>query len=1235
PSTPAGASPSGAWLLLSILAFHIAIKRRIMANVDMENGYNSSKPSGLRPPQTRLPQLSSSTSQGLHEISESQNNTRMGSSSNVTSGVKRGLPPPGTDSTPAADGFSPGRLSAYRSRLLTSIAFAVMQPEPKRKTLVEKASEFPGAGRSQIAAPTPARSFVKGSALKDIVSLHFPSFMFPQTQIARLPTTWQSNSDMRPAPWTSETTSRTFCSNNYDFGLHYPRPNSSIHIILFRLLLELLSLSCAICYLRIRQFVSRIWLSTTQEWRLILRLFLSCLFNPGDAFWPWSAPSQPTSSSGPPSTSLELSNQAIRRPRDRSGFRRNFFRIPNRIKSFHLFVSWLNKDDLGEKGVSLQLNANYSDHRSRLFQEDQHDVDWVDCLNWIGVSRSADDCVFNQAKPNTSTRPISYNSNTSRHASNSSYASSVGPGTRPPSRSSHTSYSHGRTGSVRSTTSRNARPVTSMGVRGEEQQTPNNNNGTKIPRQLAKAKSCSNLPISKKRKGVPAKGASISYTTPIPAAGEAFICEQMASLSMGKGGQVPQFLTRRINFTTPQRAVDPEEAQSALLGVKEGPVVPKTPTIEKFEQQTRSFESAYKSLRTARVAATHSQSPTKSPNFLNRYSNTTNFVAWDVDERLGTFESEFKAMKDIINHSIIGQKTLEEDVATFRLKATELETLKTDLESKKTEMQSELDKAERRIFMLERELEDEKRARRNDAEDLLREHRNDIDSRTRDFMREKDDLERDSRKRLQDLRDEMAADFARQLSEAHKVSEDLEKLLDEEKQNARLRVEESGKDLETQLVQFEVTKKELERAKVIQEDMNAQLLRKEARITDLENQVAAGQTALIHLKGDEQKQLENFRLMADEKQAALDEAIAAKREAQETKAKLRVEETRRRKLFEQLQTMKGNIRVMCRIRPGRNETECAQIATEVGDYDDCIGKMTLMVPTKNYLQQEVLEPKPYDFERVFIPDEGNKKVFDEISQLVQSALDGQKVCIFCYGQTGSGKTYTMSSGQDSIIPSATSMIYQATEDLKDAGWQYKMTGSFTEVYNEKLFDLLGSDGTRNQVELRQDPASKKFFVTSQETDLDSPDAVQTMLETAMKNRTVAATKMNRESSRSHSVFTLKLTGTNLDGTVSEGVLNLIDLAGSERVKESQVEGDNFKEATSINKSLSTLSQVMTALADNASHIPYRNSTLTRMLESCPRRQLQDADVSKAKPGQQGALKAIKTGRSGTVKKTVR
>lgn len=156
-----------------------------------------------------------------------------------------------------------------------------------------------------------------------------------------------------------------------------PRPNSSIHIILFRLLLQLVCLTCALCYLRLRQLVSRIWRSITKEWRVILRLVLSRLLNSGNA----PAPSQATSRSGSPLTSLELSSRAVTKPQDRSGFRRTFFRIPNRIKSFNIFVSWLNKEELGGKGVSLQLNANYSDHHPRIFQDDFHDVDWLDCLN--------------------------------------------------------------------------------------------------------------------------------------------------------------------------------------------------------------------------------------------------------------------------------------------------------------------------------------------------------------------------------------------------------------------------------------------------------------------------------------------------------------------------------------------------------------------------------------------------------------------------------------------------------------------------------------------------------------------------------------------------------------------------------------------------------------------------------------------------------------------------------------
>ncbi|KAK9780350.1 putative Kinesin motor domain-containing protein [Seiridium cardinale] len=868
------------------------------------------------------------------------------------------------------------------------------------------------------------------------------------------------------------------------------------------------------------------------------------------------------------------------------------------------------------------------------------------------------------ARPGTRS-VASYSSNTSRNTSNTSCASSIGPGGRPPSQPSHT-----RSTSVRSTASKNSRPgsrpVTSMGVRAEEQ----SKNGTTPTQRLAKKPNFSSrVPITRRkpRKCHSVNDMGVAYTQPFPTAGEASICQALTSLSLGRtstaSSQEDQTLVvsdpdtptpsfkRPSNVTVRDRRRRVDELGSPVREQsRDCLVVPNTPTHEDVMQQFARMDSSWKAAKIPMM----SPSPAKL-SFLTKDSNLHNFVAWDVDERLGTFESEFKAMKEMINNSMLGQKTLEDDVAAVREKASALEQIKTDLESTKSELQSKLDDADQRIYILTRELDDEKRARRNDAEDLMREHRNDIDNRTRQFNREKDEMELAARRKLEMAKDELAGDFAKKLEDAHNAFEELEKLLEDERRNATLRSEANGKDMEAQFVQLEEIRRERDEARRTQMDLKGLLAVRDARIADLERQVMAGQTALIHLKGDEQKQLDNFRIMREEKQAAVDEATDARKHAEEYKSKLIVEERRRRKLFEQLQTLKGNIRVMCRIRPGRNDTGNAQIETDVGDYDDHIGKMTVMVPTKKYNGEELLD-KNYDFERVFTQNEGNKVVFEEISQLVQSALDGQKVCIFCYGQTGSGKTFTMSSEGDSIIPSAMKMIYEQAEALKDAGWTYQMWGSFTEVYNEKLYDLLGEDGSRNEVELRQDPAAKKFYVDSRATRLSSPEEVERMLATAFKNRSVAATKMNRASSRSHCVFTLKLEGVDVDGNKSEGVLNLIDLAGSERVKESQVEGQNFKEAASINTSLSTLSKVMTALAENAGHIPYRDSALTKLLEGCLggnskalmfvmvsplavdiKETVSSLDfattVSKAKPGQQGgALKAIKTGRSGALKK---
>jgi kinesin family protein C1 len=316
-------------------------------------------------------------------------------------------------------------------------------------------------------------------------------------------------------------------------------------------------------------------------------------------------------------------------------------------------------------------------------------------------------------------------------------------------------------------------------------------------------------------------------------------------------------------------------------------------------------------------------------------------------------------------------------------------------------------------------------------------------------------------------------------------------------------------------------------------------------------------------------------------------------EAGDARQKLRKEETLRRKLHNQIQELRGNIRVFCRVRPPLDANDVVQI----GFPDEGMENKELSVlgpEERSSLGVVTRKNRSFSFDRVFGPGTHNSDVFGEISQLVQSALDGYNVCIFCYGQTGSGKTYTMSS-EDGMIPRAVHQIYNTTKDLEEKGWKYSMEGNFVEVYNENLNDLLGKaeEFDKKRHEIRHDMQKCKTAITDVTTvTLDSPEIVESILRRATSNRSVAATKVNERSSRSHSVFILKLLGENgITGERSEGTLNLVDLAGSERLSHSGATGDRLKETQNINRSLSCLGDVINALGQEkeGTHIPYRNS----------------------------------------------
>ena len=542
----------------------------------------------------------------------------------------------------------------------------------------------------------------------------------------------------------------------------------------------------------------------------------------------------------------------------------------------------------------------------------------------------------------------------------------------------------------------------------------------------------------------------------------------------------------------------------------------------------------------------------------------------------------------------------------------ELEAIRTQLSTVNDQLKIELNETKLKFSSIAMDLDTARRTHSFEVDDLRRRHRNELDD-VRDQHRK--DFERTQREN-EEASEKVRKDFESQIDKLLKLHQnevaDLEKRLKSEVEEERMRrlrevqeiqaeyasklqnvgVEADAKDREAQNIRGElvVVKSELDREKALRTGLQDKLAEATHHNLTLESSNKAMKAKIDFLESDNQAQSQAFADLHRRMQEAIEAAELANE-------KLRQEETLRRKLHNQVQELKGNIRVMCRVRPVNPATETDPAKIAFPDADADCKEVAVTGPEKrSAVGNDITQTYAYSFDRVFGPGCQNNDVFEEISQLVQSALDGYNVCIFCYGQTGSGKTYTMTSA-DGMIPRAVEQIYTSATALEEKGWKYRMEGSFVEVYNENLNDLLGNsdDLDKQKLKIRDVPEKKQTILENAVcVELDGPKKVEELLNTADRNRSVAATKANQRSSRSHSVFILKLVGVNeITGERSEGTLNLVDLAGSERLEHSKVEGARLKETQNINKSLSCLGDVINALGDPKarSHVPYRNSTV--------------------------------------------
>jgi hypothetical protein len=239
--------------------------------------------------------------------------------------------------------------------------------------------------------------------------------------------------------------------------------------------------------------------------------------------------------------------------------------------------------------------------------------------------------------------------------------------------------------------------------------------------------------------------------------------------------------------------------------------------------------------------------------------------------------------------------------------------------------------------------------------------------------------------------------------------------------------------------------------------------------------------------------------------------------------------------------------------------------------------------------------------QVFTPSDPQSKVFAETKYLVQSACDGYNVCIFAYGQTGSGKTFTI-YGTDSdpgLTPRGISELFRVVES-NYSKYSFSIKLYMLELYQDTLMDLLvptKKEDKAPRLEIKKDVRTGMVSVPGAIV-VEVTSAKQLLNEIArgQKSRHTSSTQMNRESSRSHLIISVLIQATNLQTqAVTHGKLSFVDLAGSERIKKSGSVGEQMREAQAINKSLSALGDVISALASEQVHIPFRNHKLTMLM----------------------------------------
>ncbi|URD87944.1 KISc [Musa troglodytarum] len=409
-------------------------------------------------------------------------------------------------------------------------------------------------------------------------------------------------------------------------------------------------------------------------------------------------------------------------------------------------------------------------------------------------------------------------------------------------------------------------------------------------------------------------------------------------------------------------------------------------------------------------------------------------------------------------------------------------------------------------------------------------------------------------------------------------------LTDANEQLRRLNIELDNKLFQNETLEQNL-EREMEKFRDISERYKNDKKLWSAAITNLEKKIKAIKEEYTQLSQDAHdcaNSIPNLNKMTIAVQALV-------AQTEDLKLKYSEEIAKRKKLYNQIQEAKGNIRVFCRCRP-LSKQEVSTGYSAVVDFDAAKdGEIGIM---------NGVTKKSFKFDRVYTPKDNQADVYADASPLVTSVLDGYNVCIFAYGQTGTGKTFTMEGTEQNrgVNYRTLKELFKIAEERNET-YSYNISVSVLEVYNEQIRDLLATSPSTKKLEVRQAAEGFHHVPGIVEAKVENIKEAWDVLQAGSNARSVGSNNVNEHSSRSHCMLCIMVRAKNLmDGVCTKSKLWLVDLAGSERLTKTDVQGERLKEAQNINRSLSALGDVISALATKNNHIPYRNSKLTHLLQ---------------------------------------